>query len=99
MRETGLFAKEILLLVLESKCDISDISAEHKLYIKHILFLKQSTQIRMLQVLHLLISLDTHTKIILPVWLKQYEDDPALIVCLFIITTFEESPFGMFIRT
>ena len=34
---------------------------------------------------HPLMSLDTRTKIILPIWLKRHEDDPAVLVCLFII--------------
>ena len=37
---------------------------------------------------HHLISLDTRMKIILPIWLKQHEDDPALNVCIFIIQLF-----------
>lgn len=62
---------------------------------------------------HYHISVDTRSKIILPIWLNQHEDDPALLVRPFIIqliefsdrqltgfsTTAEESPFDTFVRT
>jgi hypothetical protein len=61
------------------------------------------------------ISLDTRSKIIIPIWLNQHEDDPALPICPFMFliqliqfsdgqltgfsTTAEESPLGTFVRT